>query len=69
MFAASVVVAIGVAGFVFSEPKLTQEEQEALIAFQKTKEAMQLMSKNFNQGAEELTHISTFTLTKNKILK
>ena len=67
--AASVLVAIGVAGFVFSEPKLTQEEQEALVAFQKTREAMQLMSKNFNEGAEELTHISTFTLTKNKILK
>ncbi|PVW14738.1 hypothetical protein [Marixanthomonas spongiae] len=67
--AASVVLAIGVAGFVFSEPKLTQEEQEALAAFEKTKEAMQFMSKNFNKGAEELTYISTFTETKNKILK
>ena len=69
--AASVVIAIGVAGFVFSEPNnhLTKEEQEALVAFEKTREAMQLMSKNFNQGAEELTHISTFTQTKNRILK
>jgi len=67
--AASVVIAIGVAGFVFSEPKLSQEEQEALIAFQKTREAMQMMSQNFNEGAEELTYISTFTQTKNKILK
>lgn len=69
--AASVVIAIGVAGFMFNEQgaQLTQEEQEALIAFEKTREAMKLMSKNFNQGAEELAHISTFTQTKNKILK
>lgn len=67
--AASVVLAIGVAGFMFSEPKLTQEEQEALVAFEKTREAMLMMSQNFNEGAEELSYISTFTKTKNKILK
>ena len=67
--AASAVLAIGVAGFFLQEPSLTAEEQEALVAFEKTKEAFQLLSSNFNDGAQELTHISKFAETKNKILK
>lgn len=67
--AAMLVVAIGVAGFFLQDQGLSQDEQEALAAFHKTKEAMQMLSKNFNEGAEELTYVSTFTSTKNKILK
>ncbi|MDX1463846.1 MAG: hypothetical protein R3359_12375 [Marinirhabdus sp.] len=67
--AASAVIAIGVAGFVFQEPGMTAEEKEALAAFHKTKEAFQLLSESFNEGAEELTYVSKFAETKNKILK
>ena len=67
--AAMLVVAVGVAGFFMQNQGLSQEEQDALAAFQKTKEAMQMLSKNFIEGSEELTYVSTFTTTKNKILK
>ena len=67
--AAMLVVAIGIGSFFVQNPGLSQEEQEALAAFQKTREAMQMLSKNFNEGAEELTYVTTFTNTKNKILK
>ena len=67
--AASAVLAVGIGSFVFQQPSLTAEEQEALAAFEKTKEAFQLLSSNFNDGAQELTHISKFAETKNKILK
>ncbi|MAM29197.1 MAG: hypothetical protein CMC13_09245 [Flavobacteriaceae bacterium] len=67
--AASLLVAIGVFGFFNQEPTLTAEEKEAMIAFEKTKEAFKLLSQNFNDGAEELTYINNFTETKNKILK
>jgi hypothetical protein len=67
--AATVAIAIGVAGFVYTQPELTPEEREALAAFEKTKEAMKMLSENFNEGAEELAIINQFTITKNKILK
>jgi hypothetical protein len=67
--AASLLVAVGVFGFFNQEPTLTAEEKEALIAFEKTKEAFKMISKNFNDGAEELAYIQNFKETKNKILK
>ncbi|WP_203292833.1 anti-sigma factor [Luteirhabdus pelagi] len=69
--AASAVIAIGVAGYVFTNTNqgLTQEEQEALAAFEKTKAALQQISMNFNEGAEELTYIDEFNTTTKKILK
>lgn len=67
--AASAALAIGVAGFFFQEQALTAEEQEALAAFEKTKEAFQLLSSSFNDGAQELTYLSNFAETKDKILK
>lgn len=67
--AASAVIAIGVAGFVFSEPQMTTEEKEALLALNKSKEVMLLLSENLNKGAGDLVLIEQFTKTKNKILK
>lgn len=67
--AATVAIGIGIAGFMYTQPQLTPEEKEALAAFEKTKEAMKLLSENFNEGAEELAIINQFTITKNKILK
>lgn len=67
--AAAVLIGIGVAGYQWSQPQLTSQEQEALAAFEKSKEAMLLLSENFNKGAEDLVLIGEFTQAKNKILK
>jgi len=69
--AAMIVISIGVSGFMFfnSNNGLTQEEQEALTAFNETKETLKLLSENFNKGTAELAHLDQFTNTKNKILK
>ncbi|QIE60778.1 hypothetical protein G5B37_14805 [Rasiella rasia] len=67
--AASALVAVGVAGFFMQQPTLTAEEKEAIAAFEKTKEAFQLLSSNFNEGAQELAYIGKFAETKDKILK
>lgn len=67
--AASLLVAVGVFGFFNQEPSLTSEEKEALVAFEKTREAFKMMSQNFNEGAEELVYIQHFKEVKNKILK
>ncbi len=67
--AASITVVIGVASFIYSGPQITQEEKEALAAFNKTKETMLLLSSNFNKGTDELAVIDQFTEAKNKILK
>ncbi|PKA83948.1 hypothetical protein ATE92_2117 [Ulvibacter sp. MAR_2010_11] len=80
--AALLVVGVTVGGFLFSQPQLSQEEKEALAAFDKTKETLLLLSSSLNKGAEELayleeftkgssviTHINEFTDTTNKILK
>tara|TARA_R110002049_G_scaffold68949_2_gene178617 strand:+ start:1675 stop:2112 length:438 start_codon:yes stop_codon:yes gene_type:complete len=67
--AASLVIAISVGGYIFNQPSLSQEEKDALAAFQQSKEAMLLLSSNFNKGTEQLTFINEITETKNKILK
>ncbi len=67
--AASFVLAIGLGNYMFNQPSFTQEEQEALAAFEESKDAMRLLSQNFNKGAEELRLINQFTKTTNKILK
>ncbi|MDC7993749.1 hypothetical protein [Altibacter sp. HG106] len=67
--AAAIIVGVGVAGYQWSQPSLSLQEQEALAAFEKSKEAMLLLSENFNKGAEDLVLIGEFTQAKNKILK
>ena len=67
--AASLIIAIGIAGYTFSQPSLTSEEQEAIAAFNESKDAMMLLAQNFNKGTEDLAHINQFTVSKNKILK
>lgn len=65
--AAVFVVSFGVASFYFSKPNYTQEEQEALAAFEKSKKTMMLLSENLNKGAEQLTFVQQFGITKDKI--
>lgn len=67
--AAMLIVAFGVAGFYFSQPHYTQEEKEALVAFEKSKEAMMFLSENLNKGAGQLTVVEQFTITKDKIFE
>ncbi|MFT5249668.1 MAG: hypothetical protein ACI93P_001395 [bacterium] len=67
--AASVVIILGVVGLQFSGNQMTSEEQQALAAFNKTRETLLLMSKSFNKGTQELAVIGQFTETKNRILK
>ena len=67
--AAILVVAFGVGSFYFSRPHYTQEEKEALAAFEKSKNAMMLLSENLNKGAEQLTFVKQFAITKDKIFE
>ncbi|MFT4849154.1 MAG: hypothetical protein ACI93S_001455 [Ancylomarina sp.] len=67
--AASAVAAIMIANFMFSGPSFSNEEKEALVAFNESKKAMLLLSKNFNNGAGQLAVLNQFTESKNRILK
>ncbi|MGO3182082.1 MAG: hypothetical protein ACTIJ9_04545 [Aequorivita sp.] len=67
--AAILLVALGVGGFYFSQPQYTPEEQEALVAFENSKEAMLFLSENLNKGAEQLTVVEQFKITKDKIFE
>lgn len=67
--AAMFVVAFGVGSFFFSQPQYSQEEKEALAAFEKSKQAMLLLSENLNKGAEQLTFVGQFERTKDKIFE
>lgn len=67
--AALLVVALGVT-FYFSlqANKFTAEEQEALVAFEQTKKALNLLSSSFNQGASKMKYLNEFSLATNKLL-
>lgn len=68
--AASAVIVLSVSGYVYTDANtLTQEEQEAVLAFNQSKEALFLLSKSLNKGAEELGHLNEFTNTTNKYFK
>ena len=67
--AASAVVAIMIATFMFSGPSFSPEEKEALMAFNESKKAMLLLSENFNNGAGQLAVLNQFTESENRILK
>ncbi|MEL6812980.1 MAG: hypothetical protein AAFP76_16770 [Bacteroidota bacterium] len=61
--AASLLLAVGISAYMFTQSGtgLTAEEEEALAAFQKTKETMFLLSENLNEGTESLTHLEEFS--------
>lgn len=67
--AAMLVVAFGIGSFYFSQPHYTQEEKEALAAFEESKNAMMLLSENLNKGAGQLTLVEQFEITKDKIFE
>ena len=67
--AAAFVLAFGIGSFFFSKPNYTEEEKEALAAFEKSKNAMMLLSENLNKGAEHLTFVGQFGETKDEIFE
>lgn len=80
--AASAVITLGVAGFMFNQPSLTAEEEEAMAAYRQAQSTMLLLSEGLNKGTASLSHLdefskgqeqmaylNEFTQAKNKILK
>lgn len=67
--AGMLILVFGVAGFYFSQPQYTQEEKEAIAAFEKSKEAMMFLSENLNKGAGQLTVVEQFAITKDKVFE
>lgn len=66
--AALVVVALGVTFFLQQNNSITQqEEQEALMAYQQTKEALNFFSHHFNESANNLTYVKEFGNSANKV--
>ena len=45
-----------------------QEKREAEIAYQETKEALNLLAANFNKGTQKMGYLNEFETTKKKIL-
>ena len=82
--AASFVLLFGIFGVWYfnSDSGLTDEEQEALMAYNEAKETLLLLSENLNKGTSQIQHlqafgegaskinlINQFTKTKQRILK
>src|SRR5690606_8517879 len=67
--AAMLVVAFGIGSFYFSQPNYSEEEKEALAAFEKSKKTMMLLSENLNKGTEQLSFVGQFGVTKDKIFE
>lgn len=68
--AAMLVLAIGIGGFFLSNRNShSQEEKEALIAFENSKKAMFLLSENLNKGAKQISLVNQFDLAKDKFWK
>lgn len=68
--AALVVVALSVGFFLNGSGQgLTTEEQQALAAFEKTKEALQMISGNLNDGIEGMAHLNELTEATDQIFK
>lgn len=69
--AAILVVVLGVTYFIEQNVNTLspQEQQEAQMAYEKTKEALNYISIHFNESTASLSHIDEFSDTTNKIFK
>lgn len=65
--AASFVLAFGF--YTYNSVKSNTQEEEALLAYYQTKKALQLVSSNFNIGAQKVGYLNEFENTKNQIFK
>lgn len=63
------VVAVGIGSLFLSQPQLSQEEKEALVAFEKSKKALMMLSENLNKGTQQLSFVNQFSETKEMFWK
>lgn len=66
--AALFVLALGTVYFL-EEHSSSSKQQEAQMAFEQTKEALDFFSVHFNESAEKLSYVGEFNNTTNKIFK
>ena len=67
--AAILVVALGMAIFFNSQSRVSQQEKEALVAFENSKRAMIFLSEKFNKGVEQLSYVEEFTIAKDMVFE
>lgn len=67
--AGALVVSIGIGSFLLSNPGMSAEEQEALTAFENSKEALQFLSEKLNKGAHKMSYVEVFETSKSKVFK
>ena len=65
--AASFLLAFGF--YAYNYVQSNNQKEEALLAYYETKKALQLVSNNFNIGAEKVGYLNEFEKTKNQIFK
>lgn len=67
--AGALVVTIGIGSFFLSNPGMSAEEQEALTAFENSKEALRFLSENLNKGAHKMYYVEVFETSKSKVFR
>lgn len=67
--AAGLAIVLGVTFFFQQQKTSAFEEQEVLMAYEQTKNALQMVSEIFNESASQLTYINEFETSKSKIFK
>jgi len=67
--AGALVVSIGIGGFFLSNSRMSAEEQEALTAFENSKEALLFLSEKLNKGAHKISYVEVFGASKSKVFK
>ena len=67
--AASICIVAGGIWYYQYHNQQEQELEKARMAFEKTQNALNLLSMNMNEGLEKLEYVEVFSTQKNKILK
>ena len=68
--AESLLMAFVIGGYYMTlPPRLTQEEKEALMAFEHSKKAMLMLSENLNKGTQQIRYVNQFEEAKDKFWK
>lgn len=67
--AAGLAIVLGVTFFFQQQNNTAYQEQEVLMAYEQTKNALQMVSEILNESTSQLTYINEFETTKNKIFK
>lgn len=65
--AASAVITLTIGGYMFNQNSLTQQEQQALAAYQEARSTMMLLSENLNKGTESIAHLNAFAKGKEQV--